>query len=546
MKTMMLLFVVLFALSGCSGGSSGGGGTISSGTVSGTALYGAPISGIVALRDSKGSSRFSEIDVTTGGYSISVDGMTAPFILQAGPYYSIASSATTTNINSLTNFCTRAALGSTSLNNVYGDPAQYLAAVASRMPEIVADLNKSLDALYPPSVPVTQRDFMNGSLVIDQGVDLVFKNVSISSTYEYIKINYNLQILVTVNVTNNTATIISNPTTISTLANIINTAIGDTSTTTSFSTSDLAGTWNMIKFQAGSSPLWSHWVFTIGSDGVSQYTTTVTSSGAGYANAANFNITTSGIVTLEQDASYVSVMNSAKNLIIGTGTKNGSPLMIVLVKSERSFTSADLVGNWKANSLSQGTTTSWKRSDIAIDASGNMVSVNSVSSTGAIVGSSTSEISISNQGVVTNPNYSSDYGVMDSSKNNLFVVGSSSSGDLQLIIFTRTGNSNLSLTDMQGSWKTNILSLNNFYWARGISFFDESGNMTSTNRVQNNIALPDGSSSPFAITSGGIIGSPASNSTFSGVMALNKDLMVGTLTQDLTGTPSPSLFIWMK
>lgn len=281
MKSLFVMLLSVLLLSACGGG--GGSNVPISSTVSGTASQGAPISGSVTLKDSKGVTKTGSINTTTGAYSIVVDGMSAPFILKAGNYYSVASSATTTNINPLTDLCTQTAAGSTSVGVVFTDPTQQLSTLATKLPGIVVDLKTSLNALYPSSVPDTQRDFMNGSLTIDQGVDFVLKNISISSASGNMTINYNLQALVSVTMSNNVVTVTPDFKTITAMANDIHTAIGGTSTSTTFSANDFVGTW-IFTYVGDKSTITGTIIFT--SDGKFSYTGQVSSSTGGIVTGA--------------------------------------------------------------------------------------------------------------------------------------------------------------------------------------------------------------------------------------------------------------------
>jgi hypothetical protein len=102
------LFTVL--LFGCGGGGGGGGSsTPAASVISGTAAAGAPVVGIVTIRDSSTpvKEKTTPIDAT-GKYSVDVSGMTAPFMLRAegdvgGRHYSMHSGALQTDVNGTIN-----------------------------------------------------------------------------------------------------------------------------------------------------------------------------------------------------------------------------------------------------------------------------------------------------------------------------------------------------------------------------------------------------------------------------------------------------------
>lgn len=209
--TYLSVFLIMALIQGCGSNdtvsNSGSFADLLPKTIIGTASQGAPIAGPVSLKDSKGAIKTGSIDTTTGAYSIVVDGMTAPFILRAGNYYSVASSSTTTNINSLTDLCVKAAAGSASVDTIFTSPSQQLSTLATKLPGIVADLNATLNGLYPSSVPATKRDFMNGTLTIDQGVDLLFAKISVSTVSTGFDISLSDLNLITVESSKGTVTV---------------------------------------------------------------------------------------------------------------------------------------------------------------------------------------------------------------------------------------------------------------------------------------------------------------------------------------------------
>lgn len=121
-NTMFVIFlaIILVACGKGNGGVAGG----SSNTLSGVAASGAPISGTVYLRDSKGT-ELSE-STNDGTYSFALDGLTSPFMLKAvwnvnnqpQNLYSVASKSGTANITPLTQVIVMAAAKSTTLDSI--------------------------------------------------------------------------------------------------------------------------------------------------------------------------------------------------------------------------------------------------------------------------------------------------------------------------------------------------------------------------------------------------------------------------------------------
>jgi hypothetical protein len=116
-RYITLLFLLsALVLTGCGGGGGGGSGSSSNGssaptaisqTLSGTAAAGAPIAGMVSVKDSLGTIRTVTI-AADGKYTLDVSGLTAPFMLHAegnvgGRTYNLFSAAVAADINGTVN-----------------------------------------------------------------------------------------------------------------------------------------------------------------------------------------------------------------------------------------------------------------------------------------------------------------------------------------------------------------------------------------------------------------------------------------------------------
>lgn len=103
---ILLLAGIAVLLAACNGGGSS---STTSTTLSGTAAIGAPVDGYVYVVDVNGTEVNTATDATTGDWTVSVSGMTAPFLIRAVPngggntLYSYAGTADiTVNITPLT------------------------------------------------------------------------------------------------------------------------------------------------------------------------------------------------------------------------------------------------------------------------------------------------------------------------------------------------------------------------------------------------------------------------------------------------------------
>lgn len=106
LRILLLASMALFLVA-CNGGGSSS--TTTSTTLSGTAAVGAPIDGYVYVVDVNGSEVNAATNATTGAWTVSVNGMTAPFLIRVVPngagdtLYSYAGAADiTVNITPLT------------------------------------------------------------------------------------------------------------------------------------------------------------------------------------------------------------------------------------------------------------------------------------------------------------------------------------------------------------------------------------------------------------------------------------------------------------
>ena len=170
-----LMIVLIAVMCGCGGG--GGAGPTAT-TVSGTASQGAPLAAgtTVFLKDSTGKKTTGTVGAN-GVYSVVVDGFTAPYVLNAGGFYSFASSDGITNINPFTHLCVQIALGTAAINDSSVIPPNFQTLFMT----VVTNLKTQTGGLYQSSATVSQKDFLNGTIIIGAWVDKIFDNMTITA-----------------------------------------------------------------------------------------------------------------------------------------------------------------------------------------------------------------------------------------------------------------------------------------------------------------------------------------------------------------------------
>ncbi|MDD2900540.1 MAG: hypothetical protein PHI31_17745 [Desulfuromonadaceae bacterium] len=555
----------MISLQGCSGGESVSNSVtfteVVPKTIVGTASQGAPLSGTAYLKDMHGTEKASSIDVN-GRFKFNIDGMSSPFILKAGGYYSAATAASITNINPLTDLCVKKAAGVSSVESIYNNPSTLSALIANISP-IANNLKSNLDGLYPASVPATQRDFMHGSLVIDEGVDLLFTRISISSTAGDFNINLNGQTLVTIISSYGIVTVNNNAVNIANASAAIFPVAGGIATTTAYAQSDMQGTWYWLTLENGGGGLWQFAKVTIDSSGnatLEQYTDS--GGGAPHMTSTTLLLSSSGTVTSSSRpaAEYFSgVMSTSKDLVVITHSPDVSVTphtsgITLLVKAGSNYTTADLQGTWKMQGFSlPGTSTNfgWQRADVTINNLGAALVTNHITNLNSGAGAepnNTDYFAVNSLGVVTMTGFPQFRGILSADKNLMVMVMTNSDGSVVMGFLSRTATG-LTRADMAGTWKMNYLQKDIYGtdWGRGITTVDAAGNTVFDNIIQSGISWSRLTGAVTSMSSSGSFTvSGEWGATFGGTMAINKNLMIGTVTQDPAGTPTPALLIWTK
>jgi hypothetical protein len=193
MKTKILSKIILPCLlllvTSCGGGGGDTGGSSASPAaatkiVSGVASNGAAMTGTVYLQDAKGTGKNAIIG-NEGSFAISVDDLTAPFLLKAvstdhaTTRYSFAAAQGTVHINPFTYVAVAATAGTADLDTFYNSGyVNQHAALLSGFSENVALLTKQLGTLFT-NFSVTDTDFLSGNVEIGKGLDTIFDNIKV-------------------------------------------------------------------------------------------------------------------------------------------------------------------------------------------------------------------------------------------------------------------------------------------------------------------------------------------------------------------------------
>ncbi len=172
--------VSLVSLTGCSGSNNSSAVTQ---TVSGTASSGAAYTGPVTLQDSRHVLR-NTTSSSTGFFTVDVAGLTAPFFINAGTLYSVATGAGTANVNPLTDLVARSVFNASSGAAVFASYSSNrstlnLTKITEDMGTARTNLNSQLATLYA-KYQLTTPDFQSGTITIDKGIDALFKDIKVT------------------------------------------------------------------------------------------------------------------------------------------------------------------------------------------------------------------------------------------------------------------------------------------------------------------------------------------------------------------------------
>ena len=178
------IIVISLCLAACGGGT---GTAAPPSTVSGTAATGAGIAGRIFVKDVTGRERF--VDTTSGSFTLSVDGLSAPFLLRASwqaagatrTMYSFATAPGIANITPLTDLALGVAGGGTSLEALYASPSPgACAAIAAALPAAIAALRAGLAPLLEKFSVASADPFATSFVADHTGMDALLDSITVT------------------------------------------------------------------------------------------------------------------------------------------------------------------------------------------------------------------------------------------------------------------------------------------------------------------------------------------------------------------------------
>jgi len=184
-----ILSCLLLLVMSCGGGGGDNAGStavpaVATQIVSGVASNGAAMTGSVYLQDAKGAEKSTAIG-NEGSFAITVDDLTAPFMLKAVSAdhtitrYSFSATHGTVHINPFTHVAVAAAAGTADLDTFYKSAyASQHDALTSTFNDKVTSLKNQLSTIFT-KFSVTDRDFLSGNIQIGKGLDAIFDSIKV-------------------------------------------------------------------------------------------------------------------------------------------------------------------------------------------------------------------------------------------------------------------------------------------------------------------------------------------------------------------------------
>ena len=323
-------------------------------------------------------------------------------------------------------------------------------------------------------------------------------------------------------------------------------------TPTTFSTSDLEGTWNLHGLVSGDNPQrppgWVYGQFDIGSEGNGTCTGEFSDTEQQFGPVeTTHQMSTDGIITDPGGGTFRGVMSNDRKFIVSTsnGDANGEPgagyQMHLWAKRESTsnFSTADFEGTWYFHDLISGDgpqqEPGWVYGTMTFDSDLNITYSTTNHNGQTTSGTMASQLSISNDGIIPDPSNPSAelHGVMSDDKKLLVWTTNEQPKDQPklTVAIKREVTSNFSIADLEGTWYIHGLASGDSPqwtgWFYGSWSVDSVGNFSGS--VQNSDGDTNNQSGSFSITNDGIV-TTIGDASSHGVVNDGKNLVVFTIT----------------
>jgi hypothetical protein len=187
-----------------------------------------------------------------------------------------------------------------------------------------------------------------------------------------------------------------------------------------FTTSDLAGTWNLHSLTSGDGPQWTGWYYgtiNFNNSGNGTISGTDSDGGTDINDPVSATIDNNGVVSSLSNPSFHGVMSQDKNLIVATMNDGGGGgyNLIIGQRAGGSFTTSDLAGTWNFHGITSGDAPQWNGwfyGQVLADASGNLSFISYLDSDGDPSLPDAGPLAISSDGIVTDASSPSFHGKM--------------------------------------------------------------------------------------------------------------------------------------
>ena len=325
---------------------------------------------------------------------------------------------------------------------------------------------------------------------------------------------------------------------------------GTAPSASSFSQDDLTGNWYFMQFfsgpdvTAGTHRAWMRGTVTIDAKGKVTTNTIQDSTGTATvlpAGTITQTIDANGVVT-EGGSNGAGTGNHAfmtanKQIVVGTrssGNGKNQGLCIFVRQGVVSFSPPDISsGTFAYNQLKTGGNNGWQFGTGTINAS-QQVTLNTLLDNN---GNTTPPpanfltLAITTAGIVTNTGAGAEstfQGVMTPDKKLIIGTETSSGGNSYNLRIITIGGQTFTTADMAGIWKFSQLETSPL-WEYGTSSFSSAGVGTQLSFLDSTGSTTSGGAPTFSVGSTGLV-TMAGVPSFHGVMAFNKNILVGTVT----------------